>query len=51
MVLGGVRSLLVSDDRQTVLGILTTTDILGERPLQRAEAWGMARNDLTVRDV
>lgn len=51
MALGGVRSLLVSDDRQKVLGILTTTDILGERPLQRTETWGVARTDLRVRDV
>ena len=51
MALGGVRSLLVSDDREKVLGILTTSDILGERPVQHMEASGVSRGDLRVGDV
>ena len=30
----GVRTLLVVDDGDKVLGILTTTDILGEKPMR-----------------
>lgn len=34
MILAGVRALLVVDDEQAVLGLITASDILGPRPVQ-----------------
>jgi CBS domain-containing protein len=34
MILDGVRALVVVDDDQTVLGLITASDILGPRPVQ-----------------
>ena len=47
----GVRLLLVVDDLESVLGVITATDILGERAMQVAAARGMRRDELTVADV
>jgi CBS domain containing-hemolysin-like protein len=47
-----VRLLLVVDEQhETVLGIITATDILGERPLLAATARALRRDELTVADV
>lgn len=52
MVTRGVRLLLVVDElNETVLGIITATDILGERPMLAATARGLRRDELTVADV
>jgi CBS domain-containing protein len=52
MITRGVRLLLVVDEEhETVLGIITSTDILGERPLLAATARGLRRDELTVADV
>jgi CBS domain-containing protein len=51
MITRGVRLLLVVDDHEKVLGVITATDLLGERPTQVAVARGLRRDELTVADV
>jgi CBS domain-containing protein len=51
MITRGVRLLLVVDERETVLGVITASDILGERAMQVAMERGMKRDELTVADV
>jgi CBS domain-containing protein len=51
MITRGVRLLLVVDDFENVLGIITATDILGERPMLVATSRGQRRDELTVADV
>jgi hypothetical protein len=51
MITRGVRLLLVVDDLENVLGVMTASDILGERPMLVATERGMRRNELTVADV
>jgi len=47
----GVRLLLVIDAERKVLGLVTATDILGEKPMQLVEAGGLRHEDILVRDV
>lgn len=47
----GVRLLLVTDLDDTVLGILTVTDISGEKPLQFIQKNGGKHSDILVRDI
>jgi CBS domain-containing protein len=51
MITRGVRLLLVVDDQECVLGVITATDILGERPMLAATERGLRRDELTVADV
>jgi CBS domain-containing protein len=51
MITRGVRLLLVVDDGETVVGVITATDILGERPMVVATGRGLRRDELTVADV
>ena len=51
MIIRGVRLLLVADDREKVLGVITATDILGERAMRVATARSLRRDELTVADV
>jgi len=51
MIARGVRLLLVVDDPENVLGVITASDILGERPMRVAIERGMRRDELTVADV
>ena len=51
MISRGVRLLLVADDRETVLGVLTATDILGEKAVRVAMDRGLKRGELTVGDI
>jgi CBS domain-containing protein len=51
MISRGVRLLLVVDDRERVLGVITATDLLGERPMLVATERGLRRDELTVGDV
>src|SRR5213595_3776463 len=51
MITRGVRLLLVTDEGETVLGVITATDILGERPMLVATERGLRRDELTVADV
>jgi CBS domain-containing protein len=52
MITRGVRLLLVVDEQhETVLGVITAYDVLGERPMLAAAARGLRRDELTVADV
>ena len=51
MITRGVRLLLVVDDHESVLGVFTSTDFLGERPMRVATERGLRRDELTVADV
>ena len=51
MIVRGVRLLLVVDEREEVLGVISATDILGERPMRVATERGMRRDDLVVADI
>jgi hypothetical protein len=51
MITRGVRLLLVTDERENVLGVITATDLLGERPMLVATERGMRRDELTVADI
>lgn len=47
----GVRALLVTDAELGVIGILTATDVLGEKPIKVALERGLRRNDVRVIDI
>ena len=51
MIVRGVRLLLVADDQENVLGVITATDILSERAMRVAIDRGLRRDELTVADV
>ena len=51
MIARGVRLLLVADDRENVLGVITATDILSEKPMRIAAQRGLRRDELAVADV
>lgn len=51
MILRGVRLLLVVGNEQKVVGVVTSADILGERPVQVAQNRGLKRGDLRVHDA
>ncbi len=47
----GVRTLLVLDEADKVTGLLTTTDILGEKPMRFLQHHGGTHADIMVRDI
>jgi CBS domain-containing protein len=51
MISRGVRLLLVADDREAVLGVLTATDVVGEKAVRAATDRGMKRSELSVGDI
>ena len=51
MMRRGVRLLLVADEREDLLGVISATDILGERSMRVAAGRGLKRGELTVADV
>lgn len=51
MIARGVRLLLVADEREEVLGVITATDILGERPMLVSVERGLRHAELTVGDI
>ena len=48
MISRGVRMLIVSAPDDGVLGLITARDIMGEKPMQLAQARGCKRGDLQV---
>lgn len=51
MITRGVRLLLVVRDEERVLGVITASDILGERPMLAATERGLRRDELAVADI
>lgn len=51
MIRRGVRSLLVVDHAQRLVGIVTAVDILGERPMQIALERNVPHDEILVREV
>jgi len=51
MIQRGVRLLLVVDQDRRVVGVITATDILGEKTMQVIAQRGVRREELLVRDV
>ena len=51
MIQRGVRLLLVVDQNRNVLGLVTATDVLGEKPVQVAVERGVQRGEIQVRDI
>ncbi len=51
MIRYGVRMLLVTDDADQVCGVLTATDVLGEKPVRFLQQMGGTHANILVRDV
>ncbi|MCK9200096.1 MAG: CBS domain-containing protein [Gallionella sp.] len=51
MIRYGVRMLLVLDDNDQVAGLLTATDVLGEKPMRFLQSMGGTHADIMVRDI
>lgn len=51
MIVRSVRLLLVLDGQRHVLGLVTATDILGEKAVRVGQERGLKRSELTVRDL
>ena len=51
MIDHGVRTLFVVEAESVVLGIVTSTDLLGERPIQVAQQRGIRHDEVYVREV
>lgn len=46
-----IRSLLVADEKRCILGLVTSTDTLGEKPMQFVRERGIRHAEVLVRDV
>jgi CBS-domain-containing membrane protein len=51
MIRRNVRSLFAVNVENEVLGLITATDLLGEKPLQHMQRYGVRRNEIRVRDL
>lgn len=51
MIDAAVRLLLVSDGEQQIVGLITATDILGEKPLRHRRRTGDTFSEILVRDI
>ncbi len=51
MIASAVRLLMVTDQYNCILGIITATDLRGERPMQYLKEVGGKREDIFVRDI
>jgi CBS domain-containing protein len=51
MIARGVRALFVVEDDGAVLGIITSTDVRGERPIQLAQQRGIRHDEVIVREI
>lgn len=51
MIDAAVRLLLVVDGDQTIVGLITATDILGEKPMRHQQRMGGTFSDILVRDI
>ena len=51
MIRHGVRLLFVTDSQDSILGLITATDILGEKVVQAMQAREVSRAEVLVRDI
>jgi CBS-domain-containing membrane protein len=51
MIQRGVRLLMVVDQNRQVVGVVTSSDIHGEKPMQAVTQRGIRREELLVRDI
>ncbi len=51
MIASGVRLLFVTGRDNEIVGVITATDLLGERPMKYLQQVGGAREDIHVRDI
>ncbi|HXD40393.1 MAG TPA: CBS domain-containing protein [Ramlibacter sp.] len=51
MIQRGVRMLLVLDEQELLIGLITATDILGEKPVTLARERGVRYSDVLAMDV
>ena len=51
MRVNGVRMLLVVDEKNVIVGLISSTDVEGERPVQRMHDREIRRDELLVADV
>jgi CBS domain-containing protein len=51
MIAHGVRALFVVDDDRAVLGVITSTDLMSEKPIQLAQQRGIRHDEVIVREV
>lgn len=51
MIHHGVRMLFVVDGQNHVLGLITTTDLTGEKPMQIIQTQGVHHSDVMVKDI
>ncbi|WVH08872.1 MAG: CBS domain protein [Fluviibacter phosphoraccumulans EoVTN8] len=51
MISRGVRSLIVTDSKGDVVGLLIATDVLGEKPMQCVQKQGLKHGEITVKNV
>jgi CBS-domain-containing membrane protein len=51
MMRNTVRSLLVADERRCIRGIITSTDTMGEKPMQVVLERGIRHEEVLVRDI
>ncbi|WP_455367117.1 CBS domain-containing protein, partial [Kaarinaea lacus] len=51
MIACGVRLLFVTDSTGMLSGIVTATDVLGEKPVQYLQEHGGRREDIIVKDI
>ncbi|MDP2787014.1 MAG: CBS domain-containing protein [Pseudomonadota bacterium] len=51
MIHRGVRMLLVVDDQNHILGLITSSDLTSEKPMQVVQAQGIRHSDVMVKDI
>ena len=51
MIRYGVRMLLVLDDHEEIAGLITATDVLGEKPVRFLKNMGGTNADILVSDI
>lgn len=51
MIHRGVRLLLVVDAKNTILGLVTSTDLMGEKPMQVIQNTGCTHAEVLVQDI
>ena len=51
MVARGIRLLFVEDAQRRVLGVITATDLLGEKPVRFMQERGLRRHEILVSDL